>query len=202
MIHEKRPFHAEFEDATFGYLDHLYRLAYSRLGNVQDAEDIVQETYLKAYSGFGKFQGRASLKSWLTQILINNVKDHRRRSQRTLSTVDLSEALAIQGLEPASCSPGPEELLLDGEIDGQLQQALAAIPEIFLTPLLLREIHESPYEEIAQILDIPKGTVMSRLSRARAMLRKSLSADLDIETSGRQNTKLTNNPGGASDEVQ
>ena len=74
---------------------------------------------------------------------------------------------------------GPEEQLCRDEIDPALLRALKAIPENFLTPLLLREVHEASYDEIAQILSIPKGTVMSRLSRARGLLRKSLTAPTD-----------------------
>ena len=168
----------EFEQNCFAYLDQLYRLAYARVGNTQDAEDIVQETFIKAFRAKEQFQGRATVRSWLIQILLNTIKDHLRKRQRMVSTVELTDALtdssSRQNLEPASTAPGPEQQLADQEIDAELQRALRAIPENFLIPLLLREIYDAPYEEIAQILNIPPGTVMSRISRARAMLRKKL----------------------------
>jgi len=168
----------EFEQNCFAYLDQLYRLAYARVGNTQDAEDIVQETFIKAFRAKEQFQGRATVRSWLIQILLNTIKDHLRKRQRMVSTVELTDALtdssSRQNLEPASTAPGPEQQLADKEIDAELQRALRAIPENFLIPLLLREIYDATYDEIAQILNVPKGTVMSRISRARALLRKKL----------------------------
>jgi RNA polymerase sigma-70 factor, ECF subfamily len=161
-----------FEDSTFCYMEQLFRLAYSRIGNPQDAEDIVQDTYLKAWRAFSSIRQRESIKSWITHILINTIRDYRRKEMRTVQTVDIS-ALEEDSLhEPRQDSP--EEAICRDEIDPALLRALRSIPETFLTPLLLREINESTYEEIAHTLDIPIGTVMSRLFRARSLLRKAL----------------------------
>ena len=168
----KKPAHQQFEESTFCYLEQLFRLAYARVGNTQDAEDILQETYLKAYRSFDSLKQRTRIKSWLTQILINSVHDYRRKGLRTLATVDISEI--PEDSAQAIIQIGPEEQICREEIDPLLTQALNSIPDIFLMPLLLREIHEASYYQIGTILDIPKGTVMSRLSRARGLLRKSL----------------------------
>lgn len=169
----------QFEELTFGYLDQLFRNAYARLGNRHDAEDIVQETYLKAYRAFGTFKNGTSVKNWLTQILVNNVRDHFRKASRTVQTVDIAEGLGEITEEPVQI--GPEQEICDGEIDPSLASALRSMPDTCLAPLLLREIHEASYHEIATILDIPMGTVMSRLSRARALLRKKLLNDVRLD---------------------
>jgi RNA polymerase sigma-70 factor (ECF subfamily) len=172
MKQMRPPAHQNFEDATFGYLGQLFRLAYARVGNQQDAEDIVQDTYLKAYRAFQELRQPEQIKSWLTQILINTINDYMRKGLRRLPTIDLEE-LSEDAAQQFN-QIGPEEQLCLEEIDPLLMQALHSLPEIFLTPLLLREVYDANYEEISQILNVPKGTVMSRLSRARALLRKSM----------------------------
>jgi RNA polymerase sigma-70 factor (ECF subfamily) len=165
------PEQSEFEDLTFCYMEQLFRLAYARVGNFDDAQDILQETYIKAYRSFRTLRQHSYSKRWLTQILMNTIHDHLRKCKRLIPTVDLEE---MPENVFAAVTVGPDEEFCRGEIDPDLQKALNAIPEIFLTPLLLREIQDASYEEIAQILKIPTGTVMSRLSRARALLRKLL----------------------------
>jgi len=164
MKQGQRPFDYEFENCTFSYMEQLFRLAYSRVGNTQDAEDIVQETYLKAWRAFSSLRRRESIKRWITHILMNTIRDYRRKDTRTVSTVDISDLDESSFHEPTQI--GPEEEICRDEIDPMLSNALRSIPETFLTPLLLREIHESTYDDIAQTLDIPIGTVMSRLFRA------------------------------------
>lgn len=162
----------DFRDMTLCYVEPLFRLAYARVGNNLDAEDIVQETYLKAFRAFGTFKGKTSIKNWLSQILINTVRDHFRKNQKELPTIDLDTAIEELPSEPMVS--GPEETICENEIDPMLTRALKSIPDEFVTALLLREIHEASYKEIAQILDIPEGTVMSRLHRARTLLRTYL----------------------------
>jgi RNA polymerase sigma-70 factor (ECF subfamily) len=164
----------EFEKLTLCFVEQLYRLAYSRVGNAQDAEDIVQDTYIKAYRSFNGFRFEISVKNWLSQILLNTVRDHFRKGLRTVPTSNIDDVLDDDAAQPIDCSP--EQRMCDEEIDPSLAKALTSLPENLLVPLLLREIHDATYEEIAHILDIPKGTVMSRLFRARALLRKRLSA--------------------------
>jgi RNA polymerase sigma-70 factor, ECF subfamily len=180
----------QFEKAAFSQINRLYRLAYSRVGNLQDAEDIVQETYLRAIKGFNTFKPGADVSNWLTQILINSVRDHFRKTSRTVPTVEIDEAFE-EAFEPAQA--GPEERLCNAEVNGALAGALQSMPDEMLFPLLLREMHDSSYDDIANILEIPKGTVMSRLFRARAFLRRKLLAESHPDTNGRPGKKKTPN---------
>jgi len=160
----------KFKDITYGYFDGLYRMAFARLSSAEDAEDVVQETYLKAFRAFDTFREGTNSKAWLIRILVNSIRDHIRKDGRTVQSVPLDESIQSSN----SHFPNPEELLCRNEIDPELQSALRSLPETFLTPFLLRELQALSYREIATALDIPIGTVMSRLSRARDMLRKSL----------------------------
>ncbi|MBS1956972.1 MAG: sigma-70 family RNA polymerase sigma factor [Cyanobacteria bacterium SZAS-4] len=162
-----------FEDLTIGFADRLFRVAFARAGNVQDAEDIVQETYLKAYRSFESFREGTNVKSWLMQILINVVRDRHRRTMHRIETVELKDW--ENGVdEPAFASP--EDLMIEDEVDPALSEALQCLSEQLAIPLILREGYDATYDEISKILDIPIGTVMSRLSRARAALRERLKA--------------------------
>lgn len=197
----------EFENLTLGYAGQLFRLAYARVPTRQDAQDIVQETYLKDYRSFGKFREEASIKTWLTQILLNCVTDHFRKGARALATIDLDDVIDCSDFEPYE--PGPEERLCDRQIDPALQAALEAMPETMLTPLLLKEIHDATYDEIADMLDVPRGTVMSRLFRARALLRKQLAPHSKGKNTAGQNSADFSSPNlpsdasrGAFDELQ
>ncbi|HEY9775467.1 MAG TPA: sigma-70 family RNA polymerase sigma factor [Planktothrix sp.] len=172
MALSKNETDSRFEDSAIGYADILFRIAYARLGNAHDAEDAVQETYLKAFRSISNFRAGTNMKAWLTQILINTIRDAYRRSNHRAEAVDLDEALGDGADVPTF--PGPEEILCDDEIDPDLSIALKTMSETLAIPLILREAYEATYEEIANILDIPKGTVMSRLSRARTRLRELL----------------------------
>lgn len=169
----KKPPEDSFEELALHYAEPLYRLAYARVGNADDAEDIVQETFLKAYKNFPGFRHESSLKNWLSRILINTVRDHFRKSGRKVETVEWDESIELEADETLS-QPGPDEALCKFDIHPDLMKALRSLPEQLLLPLILREIDDASYEEIAQILEVPKGTVMSRLFRARALLRKKL----------------------------
>ncbi len=153
------------------FAEPLYRLAFARVGNAADAEDIVQETYLKAYKNFPAFRRETNLKNWLSQILINTVRDHFRKGGRMVETVEWDDSAES---DEKLADPGPEELLCNSDLHPEVRKALSALPEQLLVPLLLREIDDATYEEIAQILEVPKGTVMSRLFRARKLLREKL----------------------------
>lgn len=168
MAHNLQP-GDKFQDLTFGSMERLYKFAYARLGSQEDAEDIVQETYLKAYRSFSTFKPGANVQTWLNQILINTLNDHFRRCARTVptSTLDDSEDICEQQI-------GPEQQLCEEELDPVLLTALRNLPESLFNTLLLRELGGASYEEIAAVAQIPVGTVMSRLFRARKMLREQL----------------------------
>lgn len=161
-------------------------MAYARLSNAEDTEDVLQETYLKAFRAFDSFKEGSNAKSWLIQILLNTIRDHIRKENRNLTAVLLDENAQVLNQH----SPSPEQLLCKNEFDSPLLEALQSLPEAFLTPLLLREIQSFSYQEIASTLDIPIGTVMSRLSRGRDLLRKKLIGACDNDGSDRSSTSL------------
>lgn len=162
---------------TRGYVDQLYRLAYARVLNRQDAEDIVQETYLKAYRSYETTGGESGrLKNWMTRILMNTGSDRFRKEARS---VPIADGLELEVEVQANSTASPEDQPCNQVIDPRLLGALKLIPDTYLVPLLLREIHDASYDEIASLLDVPKGTVMSRLSRRRALLRKGFFAEGD-----------------------
>jgi RNA polymerase sigma-70 factor, ECF subfamily len=142
----------------------LYRLAVSLVGNATDAEDVLQETFIGAFRGLRDFEERSSVKTWLTRILITQAAKWR-RDRRRRTSVPVDESLAA--------TPGTgRDVGLD--IQATLQQLSPEHREI----LVLREFERMTYEEIAQTLEIPQGTVESRLYRARAELREKLKAYL------------------------
>lgn len=164
---------ARFKDLTYGLYPQLFKLATARLGNEQDAEDVVQEAYTRAYKAFDTLKDPANTAPWLVQILLNVLKDHVRRVSRQPAMIpleDIPEDHAATVQEDAD----PERKLTDMELSPNLLEALQAMPEAFLSPLLLRQIYGASYQEIATILKIPIGTVMSRLARGRALLKVRL----------------------------
>jgi len=168
---------ARFRELTYCHYDKMFRFAVGRLGNAEDAEDVLQESYAKAYKSFESLKDEVKAKSWFLQILINTIRDHVRKSRGNPPVVSLedvadSEILAISSAKTDRQDPAVH--LSDAEINPVLANALTELPDIFLTPLLLREIHGASYQEIAELLTIPVGTVMSRLARARTLLRKKL----------------------------
>jgi RNA polymerase sigma-70 factor, ECF subfamily len=154
-----------FEAEALPQLRTLYGVAYRMTGNVHDAEDLVQETFLRAYRAFDRFNPGTNARAWLITILQRVRTDAFRRRQRRPATVEL------MGDGPAT--PPPQDALASGGED--LERALGALPEPFRTAVVLRDVQELSYAEIAEALEIPVGTVMSRIHRGRAQLRETLS---------------------------
>src|SRR5215469_2540122 len=171
---------AEFADLAMEYMGSLYTAALRMTRNAADAEDLVQETYLKAYRAFGSFQEGTNLKAWLYKILtntfINSYRARRRRPEQTeLDDVeDLYLYRRLGGLEAAAAGRGPEEEVLDRFTEAEVKAAVEELPEQFRIAVLLADVEGFSYKEIADILDIPIGTVMSRLHRGRRALQKTL----------------------------
>ncbi|MGE0866801.1 MAG: sigma-70 family RNA polymerase sigma factor [Vicinamibacterales bacterium] len=158
-------------------MDSLYGAALRLTRNPDRAQDLVQDTYLKAIRARGRFQAGSNLKAWLYTILHNTWRNRQR--DRARSRVDFdSEAVeaAVEGgsLEPAAAET-PETLLLRAALDDDLQAALDALPESYREVVWLRDVDELSYQEIATVLEVPIGTVMSRLSRGRRQLFDRLS---------------------------
>ena len=171
-----------FEAAALPHLNQLFRTALRLVGNHSDAEDVVQETYLEAWKSFHRFEPGTNCRAWLFKILFHRIHHHRRKwfgTRRRWESDDiLEESLAY---EP----PVPEHLS-----DDEVLRALQEIPASFREAVLLADVHEFTYKEISDILQIPLGTVMSRISRARRMLRSGLAQfarSLGIQTAREQN---------------
>ena len=168
----------EFEAAAMPYLDALYNTAYRMARNAEDAEDLVQETYLKAYRSFDQFTPGTNLKAWLFKILKNTFINEYRKRQSKPAASDFSE---IEGsfesqvrTDPSAQIKNPEEEILDASFDEGVQDALDHLPPDYRMAVLLADLEGFSYKEIAEILDIPVGTVMSRLYRGRKLLEKAL----------------------------
>jgi RNA polymerase sigma-70 factor, ECF subfamily len=158
------------------HLDHLYRVAFYLTKDPSDAEDLVQEAFVRALAAKEQFEPATNMKAWLTTILRNSFFDHYRQRKRWVSAEELSEPQSdyLEGL--AAENPGPERSVLSRELDNQITAVLKKIPEEFRTPIVLVDISDFSYEEAAVILSCPIGTVRSRLSRGRKLMRKYLTA--------------------------
>jgi RNA polymerase sigma-70 factor (ECF subfamily) len=171
---------ATFAEQAMPLMDSLYSAALRLTRNPADAEDLVQETYLKAYRGFGGFQEGTNLRAWLYRILtntfINTYRSKKRRPEETeLDEVeDLYLYRKLGGLEAATVGRSAEDELMDWFTDAEVKDAVEALPEQFRMAVLLADIEGFSYKEIAEILDIPIGTVMSRLHRGRKALQRRL----------------------------
>jgi RNA polymerase sigma-70 factor (ECF subfamily) len=171
---------ATFAEQAMPLMDSLYSAALRMTRNPADAEDVVQETYLKAYRGFGGFQEGTNLKAWLYRILTNTYINRYRAQKRRPDETDIDDVedlylyRRLGGLEGARAGQSAEEELLETITDSEVKDALEALPEQFRMAVLLADVEGFSYKEIAEILDIPIGTVMSRLHRGRKALQKEL----------------------------
>jgi len=159
----------EFRAAALPHLNDLFRTASRLLGNPTEAEDMVQETYLLAWKSFDRFEAGTDCRAWLFTIMFNAIHHYRRKWFDRRVTVETDEGLQHTS-SPAA--PVSEELT-----DQDILTALDGIPAEFRAVVLLADVQEFSYKETAEILKVPVGTVMSRLSRGRRLLRASL-ADL------------------------
>ena len=162
---------AGFEELAMPLFDSLYNFARWIACDSDDAEDLVQETYLKALRSFASFQPGTNFRAWIFQILRNTFLSSRTKFERRMT-----EALDSDEGEPelAVDAETPETILINRSDSQLLQRAIDDLPVHYRETLLLCEVEEMSYQEIAQILSIPIGTVMSRLARARKAVRESL----------------------------
>jgi RNA polymerase sigma-70 factor (ECF subfamily) len=169
---------ARFERDVMPLLSGLYSSALRMTRNPADAEDLVQETVLRAYRGFAGFQEGTNLKAWLYRILTNSFINTYRKKQRQPVTVegpdDIDEWYLFDRLGAQNVEPSAESEVLEQLPDEDVQRALEALPEGFRMAVLLADVQGFSYKEIAEIMDIPIGTVMSRLHRGRKALEKAL----------------------------
>jgi RNA polymerase sigma-70 factor (ECF subfamily) len=171
---------ANFEDDAMGFAPQLYSAALRMTRNPADAEDLVQETFLKAYRAYHSFEQGTNLKAWLYRILTNTYINRYRKQIRQPSEVDLGEVEDLYlyrriGVgEAGDAARSAEEQVLEGLVDADVKAALESLPEHFRLPVILADVEGFSYKEIAEIMDIPIGTVMSRLHRGRRALQRAL----------------------------
>ncbi len=171
---------ATFAAQAMPLMDSLYSGALRMTRNPADADDLVQETYLRAYRGFGGFTEGTNLKAWMFRILTNTYINTYRAKQRRPDESDLDEVedlylyKRLGGLEAASLGRSAEDELMDTFSEAEVKASVEALPENFRMAVLLADVEGFSYKEIAEILDIPIGTVMSRLHRGRKALQKEL----------------------------
>lgn len=159
--------------------DRLYNLAYRYLGNREDALDLCQEVFIRAYRGLDGFQGTSQVYTWLHTIAVNlarnRLRDQSRKGRDQGISLDALTAAGGGEAHPAA-GPGPCSEAQSHELEEILQQCLGELPEACRLAFVLRTVEGLSYEEIAKALDCPKGTVKSRLNQARTLLRERLNA--------------------------
>ncbi|MFH1329486.1 MAG: sigma-70 family RNA polymerase sigma factor [Actinomycetota bacterium] len=169
---------ARFEDDVVPLLPQLYSAALRMTRNPADAEDLLQETLLRAYRGFGTFKTGTNLRAWLYRILTNTFINRYRRQTRQPAEVELGELedlyLYRRLGEQSGAARSAEEEALERFVDEDIKAAVEALPENFRIPVLLADVEGFSYKEIARIMGVPIGTVMSRLHRGRKALEKAL----------------------------
>ena len=167
-----------FERDVLPLLPSLYGAAMRLTRNPSDAEDLIQETYLRAFRGFAGFKEGTNLKAWLYRILTNSYINTYRKKQREPQTVegpdDVDEWYLYDRLGGRSVEDSAETTVLDTIPDQAVKDAVESLPERFRLPVLLADVEGFSYKEIAEIMDTPIGTVMSRLHRGRKALEKAL----------------------------
>jgi RNA polymerase sigma-70 factor, ECF subfamily len=164
----------DFESAALGELDALYRAALRLTRSPVEADDLVQDTFVKAFRARARFEPGTNLRAWLFTILMNTWRNRRRDAGR--DPVDVDSARVERAADAPDGSASPEELLLRSALDVDLKAALDRMPPTFREAVWLRDVEEFSYAEIARILDVPVGTVMSRISRGRRQLYEYLTA--------------------------
>ncbi len=171
---------ARFTDVAMEYMPALYSAALRMTRNPSDAEDLVQETYLKAYRAFGGFAEGTNLKAWLYRILTNTYINSYRAAKRRPEVADVEDVEDLYLYRRLAPRPGgelgrsAEDEALDSFTDDEVKRAIESLPETFRMAVLLADVEGFSYKEIAEITDVPIGTVMSRIHRGRRALQKAL----------------------------
>jgi RNA polymerase sigma-70 factor, ECF subfamily len=167
-----------FEAQAMPFVDSLYNTAYRMTRNAEDAEDLVQETYFKAYRYYDKFEEGTNFKAWLFKIMKNTFINNYRRQQQAPPQSDfaeIEESFESQVSEEASGQiKSPEEEFLENVLDEDVQRALDSLPTDYRMVVVLADLEGFSYKEIAEILEVPVGTVMSRLYRGRRLLEAAM----------------------------
>jgi RNA polymerase sigma-70 factor (ECF subfamily) len=173
MGQEKAPKREGFEQEALVHLDTLYNVALRLTGNASDAEDLVQDTVTKAYRSWDKYQPGTNCRAWLVTIMRNTFINQYRRESRRPSAVQFDSVEDISIFEEVQ-DRDPEGGFFHSIVDDEVKQAIQDLPEEFRIPLVLSDVEGLSYAEIAEILDLPVGTVKSRLFRGRRRLQQRL----------------------------
>ena len=177
-----------FNEVVSRYKDKVYNYLYRMMGDAADAEDLTQEVFVRLYTSLGSFRSQSSLNTWLFRIAGNLCIDYFRRSKKHRviaysldepvgETSDVADS-GVSGREVADLTYEPHRLMERHELSQQIQTALSVLPEKLRAVLILHDIEGMPYEEIAQVVGCPLGTVKSRLFNARLQLRQRLTGYL------------------------
>jgi len=179
---------ADFEALVSPWLDGLYASALRLTRNERNAEDLVQDTVMRAWRFFDKFEKGTNFRAWLFKILTNTFINSYRRSSREKSLQDESERQSVEAqffsADTTEQAANPEDYLLDRVMREDVLKAIDGLPIDFRMVVILADLQEFSYKEIAEVLDIPVGTVMSRLFRGRKALQKTLLAAEQAEGAG------------------
>lgn len=165
-----------FEEEALALSDQVYRVARHVANSREEADDLVQETYVRAFRSWRSYQPGTNLRAWLLRILTNLNIDRGRRAQRTPPTqgLEANDYYLYDRLTESDGGPSDEERVVERLSQDDIVEALASVPHDFRDVIVLVDIGDFSYQDAAQILDIPIGTVMSRLHRGRRILKKNL----------------------------
>lgn len=180
-LHRRDALRAECLD----HIDALYGMALRMTRNTEDAQDLVQDTYLKAVRNLDRYREEGSCKAWLFRILTNTYIDRYRRARRAPDEIEFDDEGTTGLYDRFETDPGPAglpapsasedlETYLARFVDDEVKAAIDAVPEVFREAILLRDLEGFSYQEIANLLEVPIGTVMSRLFRGRRLLKERL----------------------------
>ena len=200
-LFKKRPSPSDFEREALPHLPALYAAALRMTRHEKDAEDLVQDALLRAYRFFDTFEAGTNCKAWLFRILTNvfcNRYREREREHEVMNEAEASTANVEQFITGAG-EVDAESALLGHMVSGDVEKALASLPSDFRMAVILADLEDFSYKEIAEIMDCPAGTVMSRLYRGRKMLQQQLYAYAIEQGIIKQGTHLDVAPAGTAD---
>lgn len=173
-----------FAREAMAHLDHLYRVAFHLAKDEDHAQELVQETFVRALAAYEQFNPGTNMKAWLTKILHNLFFDRYQQRKRWISTDDPAGQDSNYWKRRPAENPGPESQMLLKELSANITDALKRIPEEFRAPILLVDMGDFSYAEAAEILSCPIGTIRSRLSRGRKMAHQYLAAYVGLKQKG------------------
>ena len=179
---------AEFEKQMLPHLDALYRSAFSMTKNAGDAEDLVQETFVRAFQFFEQFQGGTNARAWLFRIMTNLYINSYRKKAREPDRVSYDEMEdfylynRLSDAQSSNSAASPEEAIIQKVQAEAIQTAIERLPDEYRETVILADVNEFSYQEISEMLSIPIGTVRSRLSRGRRLVQKAIWAFTEANT--------------------